>query len=270
MRSLPSATMVCRILIGLGRARVSGALGADGEGRQATFWLEAGEVVAAQVDRRIATSQHRLVEQLLHVCRWQGLSLRWLPEPTHAAWWNLAKPLGARLLAIDAMRVALGSADAIEVHIEMAGAIYQLTAQGESLLQGASLRPQEEAVRPWLRRGVRAEEIARLPGCGLESCRFVRLLELVGAAARKAGGSSYPLLLRKRRELRRQAPAHTLLDLPEGAGGREARLALRKLVCELHPDRFGEGAPPALRRASGEIVAALVQAEASIAMRVAK
>jgi len=90
------------------------------------------------------------------------------------------------------------------------------------------------------------------------------MLKLLGGAAPRAGGS-YPLLLRKRREVRSQASARTLLDLPEGAGERDARRALRKLVRDLHPDRFGDSAPPALRRASGEIVTALVAAEARIA-----
>ena len=49
------------------------------------------------------------------------------------------------------------------------------------------------------------------------------------------------------------------------ADGGEARRALRKLVRDLHPDRFGESAPEALRQASGEIVSALVEAEARIA-----
>jgi hypothetical protein len=40
---------------------------------------------------------------------------------------------------------------------------------------------------------------------------------------------------------------------------------LRKLVRDLHPDRFGDSVPPALKRASGEIVTALVDAEARIA-----
>jgi hypothetical protein len=38
-------------------------------------------------------------------------------------------------------------------------------------------------------------------------------------------------------------------------------------VRDIHPDRFGDGAPLALRRASGEIVSALVDAEARIASR---
>ena len=108
-----------------------------------------------------------------------------------------------------------------------------------------------------------------LPGCGLRGYRFVWMLKLLRGAAPKAGGS-YPLLLRKRREMRKQASARTLLDLPEGAGGQDARRALRRLVRDLHPDRFGESVPPALRRASGEIVTALVNAEASIASDVAE
>jgi hypothetical protein len=92
------------------------------------------------------------------------------------------------------------------------------------------------------------------------------MLKLLGAASPRTTGS-YPLLLRKRRELRNDVSAHALLDLPEGAGGRDARLALRKLVRDIHPDRFGDGAPLALRRASGEIVSALVDAEARIASR---
>jgi hypothetical protein len=116
---------------------------------------------------------------------------------------------------------------------------------------------------------VPAEEISALPGCGLPGYRFLWALKLLRAASSRAGGS-YPLLLRKRRQLRKQASAHALLDLPEGAGGREARLALRKLVRDLHPDRFGDGAPAALRRASGEVVTALVDAEARIASRPVK
>jgi hypothetical protein len=147
---------------------------------------------------------------------------------------------------------------------ELGDSIYHLTTAGEALLQGADLRPEETAVLFWLRRGVPAEEVSTLPGCGLRGYRFLWMLKLLRAAAPRAGGS-YPLLLRKRREMRRHASAHALLDLPEGAGGRDARLALRKLVRDLHPDRFGDGTPPALRRASGEIVTALVGAEARIA-----
>jgi hypothetical protein len=141
---------------------------------------------------------------------------------------------------------------------------YHLTEAGEALVHGAKLRSEETAVLGWLRRGVCADDVPLLPECGLRGYRFVWVLKLLRAAAPKGGGS-YPLLLRKRREVRRHVSARALLDLPEGAGGSDARKALRRLVREIHPDRFGGSVPAALRRASGEIVAELVNAEAAIA-----
>jgi hypothetical protein len=264
MPALPSATTVCRVLIGLDRSGASGTLYVDGEGHRATLLLESGQVVGANVDRRVPTSQRQLLENLLQMCAWQGLVLRLVQSPIATTCWKLRNPIPGRTLALQTMRVAAKGADTARARSDLADAVYHLTEAGEALFRGAELRPEETAVLFWLRRGVPAEELATLPGCGLRGYRFLWMLKLLGAASPKGGGS-YPLMLRKRRELRRQASAHALLDLPEGAGGRDARLALRKLVRDLHPDRFGERAPLALRRASGEIVTALVDAEARIA-----
>jgi hypothetical protein len=264
MRALPRGTTVCRVLIGLDRASASGTLHVRGEGRRATLSFESGQVVGANVDRRVATSPRQVFENVLQMCEWDGLVLRLEQLPTSTSWWKLRDPIPARTLALQTMRAAVKGVDTASVRGELGDAVYHITAAGEALCCGEELRPEETAVLFWLKRGVPAEEVATLPGCGLAGYRFLWMLKLLGAASPKAGGS-YPLLLRKRRELRRQASAHVLLDLPEGAGGRDARLALRKLVRDLHPDRFGDRAPPALRRASGEIVTALVNAEARIA-----
>lgn len=264
MRALPSATTVCRVLIGLDRADATGTLHVRGEGRTATISLESSQVVGANVDRRVATSHRQVFENVLQMCEWEGLALRLTQSPAVATWWKLREPIRARTLALQIMRAAVKGIDVASVRAELGDAVYHLTEAGEAFFLGAELRPEETAVLFWLRRGVPAEEVSTLPGCGLAGYRFVWMLKLLRAASPKAGGS-YPLLLRKRREVRRRASAHALLDLPEGAGGREARLALRKLVRDLHPDRFGDGALPALRRASGEIVTALVNAEARIA-----
>lgn len=236
MPALRSATTVCRVLIGLDRARASGTLYVDAEGRRATVSLEAGEVVGANVDRRVATSQRQVFENVLQMCGWEGLVLRLVQAPVAATWWKLRDPIPARALALQTMRLAVKGADTANARSELGDAVYHLTEAGEAFSRGAELRPEETAVFFWLRRGVPAEELSMLPGCGLAGYRFLWMLKLLGAASPKGGGS-YPLLLRKRRELRRQASAHTLLDLPEGAGGRDARLALRKLVRDLHPDR---------------------------------
>ncbi len=269
MLALPSATTVCRVLLGLDRAGATGTLHVCGEGRSATISLDAGQVVGANVDRRVATSHRQVFENVLQMCAWDGLVLRLVQSPAAATWWKLRDPIPARLLALQTMRAAVKGVDAASVRAELGHVVYHLTEVGEALFQGAELRPEETAISFWLRRGVPAEEVEALPGCGLRGYRFLWMLKLLRAAAPKAGGS-YPLLLRKRREVRGQASAHALLDLPKGAGGRDARLALRKLVRDLHPDRFGDHAAPALRRASGEIVTALVDAEARIASGRAK
>ena len=264
MRALPSATTVCRVLVGLDRADASGTLHIHGEGRRAIVSLESGQVVGANIDRRVATSPRQVFDNVLQMCAWEGLVLRLVQSPSATTWWKLQEPIPARALALQTMRAAVKGVDTASVRAELGDAAYHLTDTGETLCRGTELRPEEVAVLFWLKRGVPAEEVATLPGCGLAGYRFVWMLKLLGAASSKAGGS-YPLLLRKRREVRKHVSAHMLLDLPEGAGGRDARLALRKLVRDLHPDRFGERVPPALRRASGEIVTALVNAEARIA-----
>jgi hypothetical protein len=226
--------------------------------------FENGLVVGANVDRRVATSQRQLLGSVAQVCEWDGLVLRLVQEPPSTTWWKLREPVPARKLALQVMRVALQDVDVAAIRSDLGEATYHLTEAGEAMVLGAEFRPEETAVIFWLRRGVSAEELASQPGCGLRGHRFAWMLKLLGCAAPKAGGS-YPLLLRKRREVRSRASASALLDLPEGAGGRDARRALRKLVRDLHPDRFGNSVPEALRRASGEIVTALVDAEARIA-----
>ncbi len=264
MEALTSATMICRVLLGLDRAGASGTLHLQGEGRTATLSFENSLVVGANVDRRVATSHRQMLESLARVCAWDGLVLRLVQEPLSTTWWKLREPVPARKVALQVMRGALREVDTAEIRSDLGAAMYRLTEAGEAMLVGAELRPEETAVIFWLRRGISAEDIPSLPGCGLRAYRFAWMLKLLRCAAPKAAGS-YPLLLRKRREMRKRASAHALLDLPEGAGGQDARRALRKLVRDLHPDRFGDSAPPALRRASGEIVTALVDAEARIA-----
>ena len=110
-------------------------------------------------------------------------------------------------------------------------------------------RPRDEKVREQIRNFITG---------------FVRVLELIGAIEPKRH-SAYPLLLRKRRQIREAASPHRLLDLPPGAGPREARKALRRLVSDLHPDRLGADSPEALHRICSEVIAALVAADSRIA-----
>ncbi len=260
--------MLCRVLLGLDRAATTGTLLLDGEGRRARIAIEAGMVTGANIDRRVPSSSRQLLEALIGASRWNELSLRFRDQATTTSWWRLAEPIAAGVVSLEWMRVLGQEIDSAATRAELGPESYHLTDAGEALLKRAELRLDETAALFALRRGVTAQELMTLPGCGLAGTRFLLVLKrLRGAAPR--GGGSYPLLLRKRRELRRQASARVLLDLPEGANGGEARKALRKLVRDLHPDRFGEGVPQAVRRASGEIVTALVHAEAAVAASLA-
>ncbi|MDB4973204.1 MAG: hypothetical protein JWN48_1545 [Myxococcaceae bacterium] len=74
---------------------------------------------------------------------------------------------------------------------------------------------------------------------------------------------AYALLLRKTRELARNASANVLLDLPASASSASARQALRRLAHKLHPDRFQAG-DARLYALSHRVMGALAQAERTL------
>lgn len=231
--------------------------------RLASLSFRDGEVVGANVDRRVSTCKRQLLHGVVDACTWDELTLRLAPEAMTPSWWRLRSAVGGRELALEVMRTASRDTEPETVRTALGDATYHLTDAGEHLLRGAELRPDEVAVVHWLRRGATTQGLLTKAGCGPRGARFAWVLSLLRAAAPRRGGS-FPLLLRKRRELRADASPRSLLDLPDEASNDEARRALRKLVRELHPDRFGASAPPPVRRASGEIVTALVRAEASV------
>ncbi len=99
--------------------------------------------------------------------------------------------------------------------------------------------------------------------CGSSHARAV--LKVLGAAFdARMDSNSFSLLLRKQREIRRQASAATLLDLPpHSATPDQARRALRRLAQKLHPDRFSAELP-ALRAVSADVMRALFRAEETL------
>ena len=80
----------------------------------------------------------------------------------------------------------------------------------------------------------------------------------------------YAFLLHKRAQLRRGAGAAELLEVPHDAKAEEVRRALRRMAKHAHPDALGPTAPESIRIASGELMQALVQAEADLQPRAAR
>ncbi|MEM8607215.1 MAG: hypothetical protein AAGF92_08920 [Myxococcota bacterium] len=261
MRVLMGATTVARVLIGLGRAEASGTLDVRADGRPCPVRFDRGRVVGGGVAGHEWSDPEDVIEALLRRAAVGDLTLRFVEHP-HEAFRLLHEPIHGSVLGMRLVRSALRALDVDSVRRELGRDVYRLTSSGEALVNSFSLRPDERAVVFWLRRGVGAEDVIGLPGCGVAGYRFLCALKLVGAASPRGG--DYPLMLRKRRQVRASASPQALLDLPEEATAGDARRALRRLVRNLHPDRFIDEEATGLRRASSEVVTALVAAEATL------
>jgi hypothetical protein len=100
---------------------------------------------------------------------------------------------------------------------------------------------------------------------------LLELLESLGGfegpRPSKRERNSYGLLARKRNQIRQGDSPYRLLDLPPGATSTEARKALRQFALQLHPDALGPDVPDAVRKASTEIMGALIDAERALRVR---
>lgn len=261
MEPLGGATTLARVLIGLGRSEATGTLEVRGTRTVCRLEMDEGRVLGGGVRGDEWSGPADVLDDLRRWVEIDGLTLRFVHRGG-SVFRLLDEPLQATELAMQLMRSAIRGLGVDAVRTGLGRELYRLTSSGDALVGGLFLRAEERAVVFWLRRGLRAEEVVGLPGCGVAGYRFLYALKLIGAASPRGG--AYPLMLRKRRQVRAQASPRTLLDLPEEANGDDARRALRRLVRQLHPDRFGDDVSDRLVRASGEIVCALVAAEAHI------
>jgi hypothetical protein len=147
----------------------------------------------------------------------------------------------------------------------------KLSAMGRTLLEQAALWPEEDAVAALLLRGATRGAIDALCRSHARAHGLLMLLEglggFAGAAHVRSDRSSYSLLLRKRNQIRQGDSPYRLLDLPPGATPMEARKALRQFALQLHPDALGPDVPDTMRKASGEIMGALIDAERALRAR---
>lgn len=148
----------------------------------------------------------------------------------------------------------------------------RVSALGRALLEQAALWPEEDAVAVLLLRRAERSAIDALCRNHVRAHALLGLLESLGgfagsAPATRRDRNSYGLLMRKRKQIRQGDSPYRLLDLAPGATPMQARKALRQFALQLHPDALGPDVPDALRRASNEIMGALIDAERSLRMR---
>ena len=132
-------------------------------------------------------------------------------------------------------------------------------------LERAALWPEEAVAMALLARGTTLAGLCRATHGSLRALRLTAVLGLLSALGEaRANARPYTLLLRKRGQVRARLGAYVLLDLPPGAAPHQARRALHKLAARMHPDTLGPSAPDALRRASNEVLRALLEAERAL------
>jgi hypothetical protein len=185
------------------------------------------------------------------IAAWQDLELRFeRGNPDKGA-----EPTAVGDLMLGAMRDALSAVTASCVRQRLGEDALVMTSLGRSLVAGAPLWPDEQAVCTLLRHPVTISTLDAACRSSDRGMRLVLALRWLEAVA-PPPVPNLSLLARKAREIRREHSAEELLDLPHGAPPAAARAAWRRLTASLHPDRFAHGSPE-LARLSNEVARAL-------------
>jgi hypothetical protein len=224
------------------------------------YWLvDAGLVSRPALELAL---RRQLRDRVLHVFACRSLDYRFDPGVPARGAPLIEEPMTTADLVLAAMRaqVAGWSGDQLLSAIEPGE--LRLTALGAMLAREAALWPEEAAVTALLARGACLERILQATGGAPRALRVLAALSLLTAVTtRTTRGKHFSLLVRKREQLRRSASPRALLDLPSDAQPADGRRALRRLARRLHPDALGPDVPEAVRRASSEVMGALIDAE---------
>lgn len=162
---------------------------------------------------------------------------------------------------VDALRATAPDVSTDQLVRELGREPLVLSTYASEWLRRAALRPEESAVVVHAARGLSP---VTLIGLDRRALRFAVALKRVGALEIPRASGRYSLLLRKHHELRRSSDPTKLLGVAPGASATAARRALRGLVREIHPDRFGGAADGAARDVSSELLKALFRAETEL------
>ncbi len=206
---------------------------AAGEPQEAIgSWLVRHAVCTqADIDAALLT---QLVARLAAVFQLRSAECRFWPGDGDVGLPSLVETLAVGPLVLRAVRVLAATTDRTTAKSDEADGT--LTRLGRAVAEDATLS---------------AAELRALASLGLMTSSDV-------------GQRSFATLLRKQRQVRNGVDAFALLDLPAGAHVAEARRALRRLAQAVHPDRYGDSVPAAVRTVAQEVMAALLDAERSI------
>lgn len=253
------------VLVNEGSANASACV--DDRGRAADepigrYLVRCGRASEGAVDHAIRIQMRA---RLASVFAWVAPALRF--EPCAANSNQEGSGPSTADTVLHALRLSAPTSKSSDLLRELGHEKLGLTDFGRELLGAAALRPEESAVFAMLGRGATGAVLASTFVSSSSALAFAVILRRIRAVEPAGSDARYSLLLRKHRELRRSTDAARLLDVPPDASAVDARRALRILARDLHPDRFGAATDTAARAVSGEVLKALVQAEAELVAR---
>jgi hypothetical protein len=176
---------------------------------------------------------------------------------------QIEEPPTSAELIVSALRERVKDEPLLTIRRKLGDGILVLTPIGRELLSGAVLWPEEQAMVPALREGASVDALIETARGSARAIRTLYALRVMAACEPPAPREGYAVLLRKTRQLRSGARAAELLDLPRGTRGANTRSAMRRIASSVHPDRFDD-APIAIKRASHEVMTAIVRAQREI------
>jgi Domain of unknown function (DUF4388) len=247
----------------------SGDLDAQAHRRALTERPVQGAVGDWLVDSGLATRpavEHALRRQLharvLDVFRARGLEYTFQHGAADVGVPWVSESMATPDLVLSALRAAVQPTEAAARLAAVGERGLTLTGLGRGLLHEAALWPDEAAMCALLEAGEGVAKITHVTGGSPRvQATLAALLLLSGVRVDGSCEPSYPLLVRKRLQMRQGASPEALLDMPERSRTADTRRALRRLARALHPDALGPDAPVAVRCASADLMAALSRAE---------
>lgn len=229
--------------------------------------VEAGLTNAAALSYAL---RRQLALRMTELLRWGAVELNFVEGLSEFEAPLVYEPPSTDELLLAALRSV---SDDVPVHLlrrRIGDGMLKLTSFGALLLDSAPLYPEEAALLSRLRRGAPAGELLAVAKGRTRAIRTLAGLLLIAAVEPPSPGAAvYSTLVRKRAQLRRGERPERLLELERDIGGERSqsktRASLRSIIREIHPDRLANAAPAPIHRASTEIVAALLAAEAELA-----
>jgi len=221
-------------------------------------WLV--DVGAASPEAVEGALEEQLTDRVVAILAWPSAELRFRAGLADVGVAHVTRAREPADLVLAALRSAVAEVPAVRARKRLGDGLLVLSRLGRSFTEAATLGEEERAMLPLLGEGAPVDVVLAAAGSSPRAIRALYALWLLSAVSAPTAGRRYSVLLRKQRQLRRAAGATRLLDLPHDADAPAARRALRRLAGDVHPDRFAAGEAPAVKRASEEVMAALVVA----------